>query len=139
MADPKELYRRWIDEVWTAGKVDVVDELHAPTFIDHRPVPGYPADSEGMKAFVTALLAGFPDASFTIDRLVTDGDQVVGQWTMTGTHTGEFNGIPATGKPLVLQGVDILKVADGRFTECWHLEDSMALVEQLGLFGPPPG
>jgi steroid delta-isomerase-like uncharacterized protein len=133
VADGKALYRRWIDEVWSGGDVDLLDEMHTPAFIDRTGLPGVTPDTAGMKRFITGLRAAFPDAVFTIENVVTEGDRIAGRWTMRGTNTGAFNGMPPTGKPVTMAGFDLLRVEDGRLAELWHLEDTAGMLGQLGL------
>ncbi len=75
---------------------------------------------------------------FAIEDLIAEDDRVAGRWTMRGTHTGEFNGIPATGRPVTLTGFSLLRIQDGQFAELWHLEDDLAVLRQLGIV-PGPG
>lgn len=133
MSAGRALCRRWIDEVWTHGDVDVLDELHTPAFRDRTGLPGVTPDTAGMKQFILGFRAGFPDAVFTIEDVVAENDLVAGRWTMRGTHTGEFNGIPATGRPVTLAGFSLLRIQDGQFAELWHLEDDLAILRQLGI------
>jgi steroid delta-isomerase-like uncharacterized protein len=138
MPSNKDLYRRWISEVWSNGSVELIDELHADDFVDHSGLMGVTPDNAGMKQFIQGLHQGFPDLSFTVDDVVEEGDRVVGRWTMTGTHSQEFNGLPPTGNAVTLVGCDFLVVRDGRFVEIWHLEDNVAMLQALGLM-PGPG
>lgn len=139
MSDGKTLYRRWIDEVWSGGDVDRLDEMHTPAFTDRTGLPGVTPDTAGMKRFILSLRAAFPDAAFTIEDVVSEGDRIAGRWTMRGTNTGAFNGMPPTGRPVTLAGFDLLRVEDGRLAELWHLEDTAGLLGQLGLLPGPPG
>jgi steroid delta-isomerase-like uncharacterized protein len=133
MGAGKELYKRWIDEAWSGGHVEVLDELHTEAFVDHSGLMGVSPDTAGMAAFITALHGGFPDLAFTIDDMIEEGDRVVGRWTMVGTNTAEFNGLPPTGNTVTLVGFDILRVEHGRFAELWHIEDNVAMLQALGL------
>jgi predicted ester cyclase len=69
-----------------------------------------------------------------VDELLADGDRVIGRWTMRATHEGSLMGIPATGKPVVMSGIDIARWEDGKLVELWHIEDVMSLMMQLGVF-----
>ena len=81
----------------------------------------------------------FPDATFQADVVVTDGDYVIGRWTMTATNTGPFElfGLPPTGRPVTMTGQEIFRVRDGVFAEVWHQEDVGAMLNALGLAPPP--
>jgi steroid delta-isomerase-like uncharacterized protein len=83
--------------------------------------------------YLSAFLNAFPDSQFTIDDMIAEGDQVVTKKTLTGTHTADFAGIPATGKRVKLQFVDIMRVRDGRIVEHWLSMDQLSFMQQLGV------
>jgi len=134
----KELYRRWIDEAWTKGNVDVLDDMNTPDFVDHSGLPGVSPDTAGMKQFIVGLHAAFSDVAMTIEDMVAEGDRLVGRWVMRGTNTGSFNGMPPTGRPVTLSGFDLLRVEGDRFAEVWHVEDIAGMLQQLGVLPGPP-
>jgi steroid delta-isomerase-like uncharacterized protein len=131
------LLRRWSDEVWTHGDVGLLDELHAAGFRDCTGNPGVTPDTAGMKQFILRFRAAFPDAVLTIEDTVAEGDRVAARWTMRGTHIGEFNGMPATGRPVTMAGFVLMHIQDGRIAELWHLEDDLAVLRQLGIIPSP--
>jgi predicted ester cyclase len=81
----------------------------------------------------------FPDAAFEADVVISDGEYVIGRWTMSATNTGTFDlfGLPPTGRPVTMTGQEIFRVRDGRFAELWHQEDVGGMLTQLGLEPPP--
>ena len=81
--------------------------------------PGIPADREGGFAYLFGFMNAFPDSRVTIDDMIAEGDQVVTKKTFTGTHTGDFAGIPSTGNKVTLEFVDIMRVRDGKIVEHW--------------------
>src|SRR2546427_13050514 len=85
------------------------------------------------------LRADHPDGRATIDHIIAEADKVVVRGTMTGTHTGEFMGIPATGKAVEISGIDITRFENGQSTEHWGQWDVAGLMVQLGVAPPPPG
>jgi steroid delta-isomerase-like uncharacterized protein len=99
--------RRFMDEVFNKGNLAVADELLAPNLIDHNPFPGQPPGVEGLKQATVALRQAFPDLHVTVDEMLSDGDKVVIRSTMKGTHKGTFMNIPATGKQISVEGIDI--------------------------------
>jgi len=113
----KAVIRRFVEEVQNQRNWDVFDELNDPSFVNHSSPPGVPSDREGGKKFLGGFLNAFPDARFTVDDMIAEGDQVVTKKTFTGTHKDEFFGIPATGRPVTFQFVDIMSVRDGRITD----------------------
>lgn len=94
--------------------------------------------SRGFKQHVVGTRAGFPDAQFTIDDEIAEGDKVVNHWTFCGTHQGEFAGIPSTGKAVTMTGMGIVRIADGKVAEIWDEFDALGLLRQLGVI-PTPG
>jgi predicted ester cyclase len=134
----KAVIRRFVEEVQNRRDWDVYDELNDPSFVNHSSPPGVPNDREGGKAFLGGFLNAFPDAKFTIDDMIAEGEQVVTKKTFTGTHKADFFGIPATWNPVTLQFVDIMRVREGRITEHWLSMDQLSFMQQLGVI-PEPG
>ena len=134
----KALVRQLVEEVFNRGNVSRVDEFMAPDFVDHEGVPGYPPTREGFKQSIPMLRSGMPDFNATIDDVVAEGDRVVIRMTFRGTQTGEFMGMPPTGKSISVGVIDIFRIAGGKVVEHWGLMDSMAMMQQLGAM-PAPG
>jgi predicted ester cyclase len=136
--DLKDLYRRWLAEVWGAGKYDVIDEVFAEDVVDHNSYPGQPAGRAGQVWAARMVRNAFPDLSFVPDVIASDGEFVTGRWTMTGTNTGTMDlfGIPPTGRPVTMTGQEIFRAADGIFVEVWHQEDIGGMLAGLGLEPP---
>ena len=129
----KAVVRRFIEEVQNQKDWVVYDELNAPDFVNLSAPPGIPADREGGKMFLTAFANAFPDSQIAVDDMIAEDDRVVTKKTMTGTHTGEFNGIPPTGRRVEIQYVDILRLRDGRIIEHWLSMDQLSFMQQLGV------
>lgn len=133
----RRLVRRTFDEVYNQGNLALVDELVAHDFVIHSPsaeIHG-PANT---KQYVAMLRRAFPDLHFTIEDQLIDGDKVVTRWTARGTHRGEFQGIPPTGKQVSMKGTDIDRIANGKVVECWTNGDDLGVLQQLGVI-PAPG
>ena len=133
----KAVIRRFVEEVQNQRNWDVFDELNDPSFVNHSSPPGIPNDRDGGKVFLSGFLNAFPDARFTIDDMIAEGDQVATKKTFTGTHQEEFFGIPATGNRVTLTFVDIMRVKDGRITEHWLSMDQLSFMQQLGVIPTP--
>lgn len=86
---------------------------------------------------IGGFLAAFPDFHATIEDMVAEGDKVVVRVTATGTHQGDFMGIPATGKPFKYQEIHIARIADGKMAEHWGVEDTLGMLQQLGVVQLP--
>jgi steroid delta-isomerase-like uncharacterized protein len=110
------------------------DELMANDVIHHfnsdpKPIVGLAAN----KAFNASLFQGFPDIQHTIEDIIAEGDKVVYRTTLKGTHTGEFMGIPPTGKSFVINDFNLLRIAEGKIVESWYDCNLLAVMQQLGL------
>ncbi len=129
----KAYYRRFIDEVINKKNVALIDELVAPDYIEHDDVPGLPANRDGLKQLIGMMFSGFPDHQTATDDLVAEGDTVVGRHTTTGTHKGEFMGIPATGKQVTVAEIHIVRIVNGKAVEHWGQVDELGMMQQLGV------
>jgi steroid delta-isomerase-like uncharacterized protein len=133
----KAVVRRFIEEVQNKKNMDVFDELNAEDFVNLSAPPGMPTDREGGKMYLGGFLRAFPDSKVTVDDMIAEGDRVATKKTLTGTHTGEFMGIPASGNRVTLQFVDILRLRDGRIIEHWLSMDQLSFMQQLGVIPTP--
>ncbi len=133
VADNKAATIRFYAEV-NAGNLGIIDELISEDFIEHEQFPGLP--TTGRKAVYAAMAlfdAAFSGTHFEAEDVIAEGDKVVVRGTLSGTHTGEFMGIPATNKSFAVGFIDILEVHDGRATAHWGITDQGAMMQQLGL------
>jgi steroid delta-isomerase-like uncharacterized protein len=133
----KAVIRRFVEEVQNEKNEAAYDELNDPEFVNLSSPPGVPSDREGGKLYLWGFLNAFPDSHVTIDDMIAEGDRVVTKKTFTGTHTGDFAGIPATGKTVTLQYVDIMRVREGRIVEHWLSMDQLSFMQQLGVIPAP--
>ena len=135
----KTLSRRFFEEVFGKGKLNVLDELIAKDHVNSGPasLPELPTGSEGTKQLVTVYRNAFPDLHFTIDEQIAEGDKVVTRWTVQGTHKGELAGIPATGKSSTVTGVTVDRIANGKIAETWGIFDQFGMMQQLGVIPTP--
>ena len=129
----KVVIRRFVEEVQNQKNWDAFDELNSSDFVNLSAPPGVPNDKEGGKMFLGAFINAFPDSYVTIEDMIAEGDQVVTKKTFTGTHTGEFSGIPPTGNRVSIQYVDIMRVRDGQIVEHWLSMDQLSFMQQLGV------
>ena len=137
-AQNKELVRQMVEKVFNLGNVSQADEFLAPDFAEREELPpGISRDREGVKQLTTMLRSAFPDFKATIDDIVAEGDKVVIRQTWSGSHKGEFMGIPPTGRSVSFGVIDIIRIADGKFVEHWGQMDSMSLMQQLGAIPAP--
>ena len=134
----KKLNDQFYEQVFRSRNVNAVDNLLTDDFIEHTPAPGQGTDRKAAKDFIGQMLQAFPDLDFSIDNQIAEGDTVSAVATMTGTHRGEFMGVPATGRKISVQTLDTGKVRGGKFSEHWGLVDVPSMMAQLGV-APPMG
>ena len=132
------MMRRFYDEVVNKGNLAEIDERIAQDLIEHNPPPGVLSGPEGMKQSVAMFRAAFPDIHVTIHDVLAEGDKVVVRATASGTHRGELMGIPATGRRIAVDEIHIVRCVDGKVVEHWGVEDSLGMMQQLGLAESPP-
>jgi steroid delta-isomerase-like uncharacterized protein len=130
-ADPKALTKRFFEGV-SAGDLSVIDEFVADDFVEHEEFPGISQDKAGVTQFFSMFRAAFPDFRMEPHEMVAEGDLLCVRSTTTGTHEGEFMGVPPTGKRIAVEGFDMIRLRDDQVTDHWGLLDAMALMQQLG-------
>ena len=118
----KTVVRRLVDEVFNGGHLEVIDELYAPALIG------------AAKRWITPFRASFPDVNMELVELIAEGDKVVGRFTCSATHLGEWLGQAPTGRRFErVDEVWILRFREGRIVHVWSLEDTLDRLRQLGL------
>ncbi len=115
-----------------------IDEFVAPDVRMRTPLPLDSTGAEAMKEVFGRLHGAFPDLQVEIDDLIAEGDKVVSRNTVTGTHRGEFMGVPATGRQVRYDEIFVVRFADGRVVETWGVVDMASLMRQLGVLAGPP-
>jgi steroid delta-isomerase-like uncharacterized protein len=137
--DNVAVVRRWTEEGFGAGRVELADHLVAEDFVNHNPAPGQVPGREGLKAAVRSLRSAFPDLGVGIEDVVAESDKVAVRDTIRGTHQGPFAGLPATGRTVSLSRIAIYRLEDGRIKEAWAMVDMLGALQQLGAIpGPAP-
>jgi steroid delta-isomerase-like uncharacterized protein len=130
--------RRLYDFI-NAGDIDGFGRQLADNFVEHNEVPGIPPTKEGVVMYFQALIAAFPDFQMDVEDVIAGGDKAVARVRITGTHQGEFMGIPATGKSASAKLIDITRFGDdGLAREHWGVVDQLALMQQLGVIPAEP-
>ena len=128
----KQIVRRYQD-IYNSNNLDALTEVVSEDLITPKIMAGIPSGIEGAKMAHQIMLTGFPDYQTVIDDLFAEGDKVVARITMSGTHTGNFMGIPATGKHVEFTGIYIARIANGKIVEHWGEEDGVSLLMQIGV------
>jgi steroid delta-isomerase-like uncharacterized protein len=110
-----------------------IDELVQPDALIRTPLPIEATGAELLKELFGRLLRAFPDLHVTVEDMIAEADKVVARDTVTGTHQGEYMGIPPTGKPVTYDEIFIVRFADGRIAETWGIVDVLSQMKQLGV------
>ena len=132
----KALVGRFVEEFWNQGNTAAADDLMTGDATIVLPGIGR-VDKETFKAFALALRAAFPDWHSTQEVLIAEGDQVGEQWTGRGTHRGDFQGIAATGRHVVVPGFVLYRINSGKIKEFRGLFDGLSMLHQLGAMPAP--
>ena len=93
---------------------------------------------EGLKEFVASTRTAFPDVHFTVHDMIAEDDKVASRWTFSGTHQGEFGGVPASGNHVEFSALNIHRIVDGKLKEAWLKADTLDYLTQMGAI-PPMG
>jgi steroid delta-isomerase-like uncharacterized protein len=130
----KNLARRFMEEVYNKGNVDLIDKVVAPDYVDHDPnsPEGMGGGADGAKQFVEMYRSAFPDLQMTVEDLIAEGDKVVVRWTARGTHQGELMGIPPSGNRVEVTGISVDRIEGGKFVEGWANYDALGMMQQIG-------
>lgn len=132
----KAIARRFLDELWNRSNFGLVDQLLASDYDGHSST--VIRGPEGAMEFVPRLRNAFPDFQFSILDQIAEGDKVATRWIIRGTHKGEFQGMPPSGKQIEMTGITIFRIANGKLIEGWTNEDVLGMLQQLGAV-PAPG
>ncbi len=132
--DSKAVARRYWEETELGGVVG--EELFSPNHRFYVPGSPGPLGRKGYEHFSSMFYSAFPDARFTVEDMIAEGDRVVSRYTIHGTNLGTFQGLPPTRKQLTIGGITIFRVADGRIAEQWSQFDTLSRLQQLGVVTP---
>jgi len=131
----KATFRRFHDAMST-GDAELIsktiDEFVEPDVLIRTPVPVEATGAQALKEVFTRLRRAFPDLHITVEDLIAEGDKVVGRNSVTGTHQGEYMGLPPTGKSVIYNEIFIFRFAGGRIAETWGVVDVFSQMKQLG-------
>lgn len=136
MTDYRELVRRIHDEVWNPKRQPAVEDYYADDFRNHQSPP-HVADRNDLRQYAIDVSTGFPDYTLTILDEIVEGDRLALRYTFCGTHTGDFAGMPPTGRRVDSTAVIICRFVDGKVAETWWHQDTLSVLQQLGVIPAP--
>jgi predicted ester cyclase len=129
------LVRRYFEEIWDKGNLELIDELFTTNFVRRGPVGtegGEVRGLEGFKGLVSSYRTGLPDLRIPIEDQIAEGDRVVTRWRARGTHQGELMGNAPTGNPATVTGILVDQISGGKIEEEWVDYDTLHLMQQIG-------
>ena len=128
----RELILRYFEDVWNRGKLEELDALLDANYVNHTPsIPNPLPGAAGLAPIVRAMREAFPDLHFKIEEIIATEDSVVARVVMVGTHRGSLFGLPATGRRVEVDQINIEHIRNGRIVEHWRLTDELTLMKQL--------
>jgi steroid delta-isomerase-like uncharacterized protein len=128
-------FRRFHDAISTGDAEiisETIDEIVEPDVLIRTPLPVEATGAQALKEVFARLHRAFPDLHVTVEDVIAEGDKVVGRNSVTGTHQGEYMGLPPTGRSVVYDEIFIVRFADGRIAETWGVVDVLSQMKQLG-------
>lgn len=132
----KTLAQRFYNEIMNSHNLADVKSFVTTDFIDHNPSPDHSGKGlDDLAAQLNEMLTALPDFQMTVDLIVAEEDTVVSYLTLTGTITGPFGNIPASNKPVKFNGIDIVRIKDGKAAERWGVFDNLSFMTQMGIEG----
>jgi steroid delta-isomerase-like uncharacterized protein len=131
MSDAKAIVREYLDQVWKQRNRAAIDRYVAADYLQHA--RGTPPGRDGVRAFFAMIDTAFAGAEYLAEGFVAEGDRVSFRWTLRAKHTGPFQGLPATGRPVSFTGMSMVRVEDGKLAEYWGEQDTFGLLQQLGV------
>ena len=139
MADLKSVMEKLYASMGTPGTdIDaLIDTYFAEDFVEHEALPGMDETRETPRRMFTMMQTAFPDIRVDIGDIIQEGDKVAARVVFTGTHKGEFMGVPATNKEIQIRILDICQFRDDKMVAHWGLLDAAGIMEQMGVGGPP--
>ena len=137
MQDNSAIVRRFIEETINQGQIDSVGQFVWEDVTEQVPFPGQGPGLEGLKDVLRGMRAAFPDLYFSVEEQIAEGDKVLSRFEWTGTHQGEFLGVPATGRSVRVGGMVVDRLQAGRIKDTRIIMDALGLMMQLGVFPPP--
>ena len=136
----KASFRR-LQDATNTGDVELIaktiDELVDPDAVIHTPLPIEATGAKLLKEVFGRLLRAYPDLHITVEDLIEEGDKIVSRQTVTGTHQGEYMGLPPSGRAVMYNEIFIVRFAGGRIAETWGIVDVFSQMKQLGAIPGP--
>jgi steroid delta-isomerase-like uncharacterized protein len=131
----RELTFRWYDEIWNERRTGAIDQLMEDPSDSHQRTSGKAGEymKIDFRLFHRQMLTAFPDIWFTVNDVLVDGDTTVARWHAVGSHMGQLEGLPATGRVFRVSGMTMFRWRNGKTTDSWSNFDHLGLLQQIGV------
>jgi len=139
MNDNSIIVRRFVDLVLNQDQVDSAGQFFWEDMVEQVPLPGQGPGLAGLKDVLRGMRTAFPDMRWTVEEQIAEGNKVATRFEWTGTHRGEFFGVPATGRAVKVWGVVMDRLEGGKIKDTRIIMDTLGLMTQLGVFPPHIG
>ena len=130
----KDFIQAYTEDFWNNQNIAAFEKYFSTDFIIH--LDDGDLNYEQFNGFCKSYFSAFPDIHITTDDLIAEEDKVTKVWTMNGTHKSEFIGVPATGNRVMIKGIEVFRIADGKIAEIWISMNNLGLMQQLGVIPP---
>ena len=127
----KAVVRRFNKDVIEGKRLERMDELFLPAFVNRTVKPGFSAGTDGMVDFLKIFWEAFSNIKVEIHDQIGEGDKVTSRKTIHGIHTGTFMNIPATNRKVDINIIDIVRISEGKYAEHWNIIDMQGLLIQI--------
>jgi steroid delta-isomerase-like uncharacterized protein len=127
----KALVREFLEEAWGKGNMAAVDEFVAADYVEHHLPSTLPPGTEGLKQLIASYRTAFPDLKTTLDGILAEGEMVAFRWSVSGTHLGDWLGVPPTANHMAATGITLFQIAGGKVVESWTSIDLSPTDEEL--------
>jgi len=134
MPNNAEIVRNFVEEVINQNNIEAAGKYFWDDMVEQVPLPGQGPGIAGLKDVLRGFRAAFPDLHFAVREQISEGEKVASRYEFTGTHRGEFLGVPATGKSVKVWGVVIDRLVNGRVKDTRIIMDALGLMAQFGVF-----
>ncbi|MBI5103437.1 MAG: ester cyclase [Solirubrobacterales bacterium] len=131
--ESKQLLRRFYEEWFPTGDVEAALPHVDGAFVNHASPPGSPQGHDNLRAIATMLAAAFDEQRYDVHRVLGDDGHVVVHCTWHATHTGEFMGIPATGRRIAVDQAHVFRITNDKIAEHWAVRDDLTMLRQMGI------
>ena len=136
MKNNANLVREFIDDVLNQGNFEATGKYFHEDVVEQAPFPGQRPGLSGLKDLLRGFRTAFPDIRWSVEEQIEEGDKVVSRFVWSGTHRGEFLGVPATGRQVSVWGIAIDRIVEGKIKESRIILDALGLMVQMGVFAP---